>query len=149
MDIDRETGPGALWIHADEYGEPEHVTRFVLRCAEAFDLKGAWGFCWSLICSKPCIEAFGGGGLFLDLAMRETVASIDCADWLAHQLTDPGEFAEQRQQEATKENGPQPEWKGIDLPPPARRKGPALHARGVAAPLPRADGMRGGEVFSP
>jgi len=47
------------------------VTRFVLRCAEAFDL--------------------------------------DCADWLAHQLTDPGEFAEPRQQEATKENGPQPE----------------------------------------
>jgi hypothetical protein len=30
MDIDHETGPGALWIHADEYGEPEHVTRFVL-----------------------------------------------------------------------------------------------------------------------
>ena len=26
-------------------GEPEHVTRFVLRCAEAFDLKGVWGFC--------------------------------------------------------------------------------------------------------
>ena len=35
---------------ADEYGEPEHVTRFVLRCAEAFDLEGAWGFCWSLTC---------------------------------------------------------------------------------------------------
>ena len=34
MEIDHETGPGALWIHADEYGEPEHVTRFVLRCAE-------------------------------------------------------------------------------------------------------------------
>jgi hypothetical protein len=112
MDVDRETGPGALWIHADEYGEPEHVTRFVLRCAEAFDLEGAWGFCWSLTCSKPRIEGFGGGGLVLDLAMRETVATIDCADWLAHQLTDPGELAEQRQQEATKENGPQPEWKG-------------------------------------
>ena len=39
---------GALWIHADEYGDPEHVTRFVLRCAEAFDLEGVWGFCWSL-----------------------------------------------------------------------------------------------------
>jgi hypothetical protein len=29
MEIDHETGPGALWIHADEYGDPEHVTRFV------------------------------------------------------------------------------------------------------------------------
>src|SRR5271170_5078886 len=60
MDIDHETGPGALWIHADEYGEPEHVTRFLLRCAKAFDLEGAWGFCWSLTCSKPRIEASKG-----------------------------------------------------------------------------------------
>jgi hypothetical protein len=37
-----------------------------------------------------------GGGLVLDLAKRETVASIDCADWLAHQLTDPGELAGHR-----------------------------------------------------
>ena len=59
MGIDHETGPGALWIHADESGEPEHATRFVLRCAEAFDLEGAWGFCWSLTCSKPRIEGFG------------------------------------------------------------------------------------------
>jgi hypothetical protein len=41
MEVDHETGPGALWIHADEYGDPEHVTRFVLRCAEAFALEGA------------------------------------------------------------------------------------------------------------
>ena len=88
---------------------PEHVTRFVLRCAEAFDLKGAWGLCWSLTCSKPCIEVFGGGGLVLDLTKRETVASIDCADWLAHRMTEPGELAEHRQREATKENGPQSE----------------------------------------
>jgi hypothetical protein len=40
MEVDHETGPGALWIHADDNGEPEHVTRFVPRCAEAFDLKG-------------------------------------------------------------------------------------------------------------
>ena len=107
MEIDHETGPGALWIHADEYGEPEHVTRFVLRCAEAFDLEGAWGFCWSLTCSKPRIEAFGGGGFVLDLTKRETVASIDCADWLAHHMAGPVELAEHRQQEATRENGPQ------------------------------------------
>jgi hypothetical protein len=109
MEIDHETGPGALWIHADEYGETEHVTRFVLRCAEAFDLEGAWGFCWSLTCSKPCIEAFGGGGLVLDLTKRETVASIDCAHWLAQHMTEPGELAEHRQQEATRANVPQSE----------------------------------------
>jgi hypothetical protein len=102
VDIDHQTGPGALWIHADEYGEPEHVTRFGLRCAEAFDLEGAW----SLTCSKPSIEGFGGGGFVLDLRKRETVASIDCADWLAHHVAGPVELAEYRQQEATRENGP-------------------------------------------
>jgi hypothetical protein len=30
VDVDHETGPGALWIHAGEYGEPEDVTRYVL-----------------------------------------------------------------------------------------------------------------------
>jgi len=109
MEIDHETGPGALWIHADEYGEPEHVTRFVLRCAETFDLEGAWGFCWSLTCSKPCIEAFSGGGLVLDLTKRETVACIDCADWLAHRMTEPSEFGEHRQRETTRANVPKSE----------------------------------------
>lgn len=39
MEVDHEHGPGALWISSDEQGEPEHVMRFVLRCAEAFDLR--------------------------------------------------------------------------------------------------------------
>lgn len=109
METDHESGPGALWIHADEYGDPEHVTRFVLRCADAFDLKGTWGFCWSLSCSKARIEAFGGGGLILDLTKRETVANIDCADWLTQHVTDPTDLAGHRQREVMTENGPQSE----------------------------------------
>ena len=65
------------------------MTRYVLRCAEAFDLKGTWGFCWSLSCSKARIEAFSGGGLVVNLTARETVASIDCADWLAQPRLPP------------------------------------------------------------
>jgi hypothetical protein len=44
MEIDHQHGPGALWISSDGYGEPEHVIAFVLRCADAFDLRGRWGF---------------------------------------------------------------------------------------------------------
>lgn len=29
----REGGPGVLWIRSDEWGEPEHVIAFALRCA--------------------------------------------------------------------------------------------------------------------
>jgi len=36
MEVDHEHGPGALWLHSDEYGEPEHVVQFVLRCTEGF-----------------------------------------------------------------------------------------------------------------
>jgi len=52
---------------------------------------------------------FGGGGLVLDLTKREAVASIDCTDWLAHRMAEAGELAEHRQEEATRENGPQSE----------------------------------------
>ena len=73
-----------------------------IRFAERFNTSGA-----SPCCSKPCIDAFGGSGFVLDLRKRETVASIDCADWLAHHMAGPVELAEHRQQEATRENGPQ------------------------------------------
>ena len=37
-----------LWIHDDESGDVEQVIGFVLRLAEAFDLKGLWGFTYAL-----------------------------------------------------------------------------------------------------
>jgi hypothetical protein len=82
LEIDHPTVTG-LWIHSDDYGEPAHVVEFVLRCAEAFRLKGRWGFSWALTCSKPQLDAFGGGAKLLDLASRKTIASIDCHYWLA------------------------------------------------------------------
>ena len=37
-----------LWIHDDLSGDVEQVIGFVLRLAEAFDLKGVWGFAYAL-----------------------------------------------------------------------------------------------------
>jgi hypothetical protein len=50
--------------------------------------------------------------LVLDLVSRETVASIDCADWRADYTTDSGERAGHRQRQATTKNGPQSNRKG-------------------------------------
>ena len=61
FEVDLEHGPGALWIHSDENGEPEHVIKFVLKCAERMNLSGVWGFTWGLSCSRPRLDAFGGG----------------------------------------------------------------------------------------
>ena len=89
MDVDLDTGPGALWLHGDAYGDPEHVIRFVLGCAEAFDLSGVWGFCWALSCSRPRCGSFGGGAQMLDLGQRTQLGWIDCAHWLAEQSAAP------------------------------------------------------------
>jgi len=84
--IEAASGPGVLWISSDEYGEPEHVITFVNACAEAFDMQGAWGFTWSLSCSKPRLDAHGGGAQVIDLGKRESLAWVDCAHWVADQL---------------------------------------------------------------
>ena len=82
MEIDHAHGPGALWISSDGYGEPEHVIRFALACAAAFDLTGRWGFAWALTCSKPRLDGFGGGAQMLDLGARSSIDWIDCNHWL-------------------------------------------------------------------
>lgn len=86
MEIEHESGPGALWIHSDEYGSPEHVIRFVLRCAADLKLGGLWGFTWSHSCSKPRIDAFGGGAHVLDLGTGATVSDIDCSNFVYEHL---------------------------------------------------------------
>ena len=54
----------------------------MLRCAEAFDLRGRWGFSWALTCSRPRLDGFGGGAQLLDLGARKSLAWIDCEHWI-------------------------------------------------------------------
>ena len=70
-----------LAIHS-WFDEPEHVIAFVLGCAEAFDLRGRWGFRWALTCSRPRLDGFGGGAQLLDLGARRSLAWIDCEHWV-------------------------------------------------------------------
>jgi hypothetical protein len=66
-------GRSELWIHDDCSGDPERVIAFVLLCAEQFDLKGLWGFEYANTCSKPRLDAFGGGAHVIDLGARKKV----------------------------------------------------------------------------
>lgn len=56
---------------------------FVLRLAEAFDLKGLWGFTYALTCSRPRIDAFGGGAHVIDLGARKSIGWTSTQEWLA------------------------------------------------------------------
>ena len=76
----------AIWIHDDDHGDVEAVISFVLRLAEEIDLAGLWGFQYALTCSRPRLDAFGGGAHVLDLATGETVDWIDTDGWLSSVL---------------------------------------------------------------
>ena len=75
-----------LWIHDDERGDVEAVIRFVLRLAIELDLTGLWGFQFGLTCSRPRLDAFGGGAHVIDLGARKSVGWISNQEWLAAAL---------------------------------------------------------------
>lgn len=72
--------------HADEQGDVEAVIRFVLRLAEDLDLTGLWGFQYALTCSRPRLDAFGGGAHIIDLGARKSIGWTSTQEWLAAAL---------------------------------------------------------------
>ena len=81
-------GPGSsvLWFHDDGQGDVEGLIRFVLRLAEALDLTGLWGLDYANTCSRPRLEAFGGGAHVIDLGARKSVGWISTNEWLTAAL---------------------------------------------------------------
>lgn len=84
-----QDGPGCsvLWFHDnDGQGDVEGLIRFVLRLAEDLDLTGLWGFDYANTCSRPRLEAFGGGAHVIDLGARKSVGWISTHEWLTAAL---------------------------------------------------------------
>ena len=84
VDLSLQDGPksGVLWIHDDESGDVEAVTAFILRLAEELDLSGLWGFEHSNTCSRPRLDAFGGGAHVIDLGNRKSIGWTSTHEWL-------------------------------------------------------------------
>ena len=83
LSIVPEFGGTQLWIRDGGAGDPEHVIRFVKRCAAAFGLTGLWGLQYANTCSRPRVDGFGGGAHVLDLSTGETVDWIYTDGWLS------------------------------------------------------------------
>lgn len=81
-----EEGSSKLWIHDGYGGDLEKVIAFVLLCAAQFDLHGLWGFEYANSCSKPRLDAFGGGAHVLDLGTRKTLGWTSTNEWLVRAL---------------------------------------------------------------
>ena len=85
----QQDGPGSsiLWFHDDDgQGDVEAVIRFVLRLAAEIDLTGLWGFQYALTCSRPRLDAFGGGAHLIDLGDRKSIGWTSSQEWLAAAL---------------------------------------------------------------
>ena len=54
----------------------------MLLCAEAFDLKGLWGFEYANTCSRPRLDAYGGGAHAIDLGARKSIGWVCSYEWL-------------------------------------------------------------------
>ena len=82
--------PALLWIYDDNAsGDTDHVLAFVSKLGPMLGITGLWGFEWSHTCSKPRLDAFGGGALVIDLASGETLGTISSNEWLTRTLADP------------------------------------------------------------
>ncbi len=83
-----QDGPGSsvLWFHDDGRGDVEAVIGFVLRLAAEIDLNGHWGFDYAHTCSRPRLEAFGGGAHVIDLSGRKSIGWISTHEWLTAAL---------------------------------------------------------------
>lgn len=88
LSIQPDDGGTTLWIRDEETGDPEHVIAFVLQCAETLQLKGRWGFEWANTCSKPRLNAFGGGAQIIDLEARCSTLWVSTNEWLARNVPD-------------------------------------------------------------
>jgi hypothetical protein len=88
FDLSVQDGPdnSILWIRDDEHGDIEQVIGFVLRLAAEIDLTGLWGFDYAHTCSRPRLEAFGGGAHVIDLGARKSIGWISTHEWLTAAL---------------------------------------------------------------
>ena len=86
LSIQPEHGGSQLWMRDDVTGDPERLIQFVKLCATQFSLKGRWGFQYANTCSRPRLNAFGGGAHVLDLGTGENLGWIDTDGWLATAL---------------------------------------------------------------
>ena len=95
FDLVRQDAPedSTLWIHDDEHGDVEAVIRFVLRLAEDLDLTGLWGFQYALTCSRPRLDAFGGGAHIIDLGARKSIGWTSTQECLAAALNGEDVYA--------------------------------------------------------
>jgi len=72
----------SLWLHSQD-GGVDAVCAFIQHLLQKFDPDGYATLEWSNDCSKPRVDAFGGGAAFIT---AEKIKSINTGHWLHTQV---------------------------------------------------------------
>ncbi|MGA2542505.1 MAG: hypothetical protein ABSG78_13205 [Verrucomicrobiota bacterium] len=80
-DAESADGKWGLWLHS-EYGGIDAVCAFIQHLLQKFDPKGRVALEWSNDCSKPRLDAFGGGAAFITATEIKT---MNTSAWLRQQ----------------------------------------------------------------
>jgi len=72
-----------IWIHSDGESNLEQVIDLCSGLLNHFDSNKKIGFEWSLDCSKPRTDAYGGGAVCIS---KDKVVSMNTGSWLNTEL---------------------------------------------------------------
>lgn len=80
--LDGDKSSAELWLR-DAYGAADimAVIEFVARLAREVGSTGYWGFQYSLSCSKPRLNEFGGGAIIINLETGDIESATSTEDW--------------------------------------------------------------------
>ncbi len=73
----------SLWLSSED-GGIDAVCAFIQHLLKMFDPQGRVAFEWSNDCSKPRVDAYGGGAA---LVTAEEIKTMNTAEWLDQQAT--------------------------------------------------------------
>lgn len=71
-----------FWIHTEESGSPTQVAIFLSEFLKKFRPKDAMGFQYADTCSRPLLDSYGGGAMFVT---ADGFESMHSSDWLCKQ----------------------------------------------------------------
>lgn len=74
MEADTVDNKPALWLHSD-YGGIEAVCGFLQHLLRKFDPEGRITFEWSHDCTKPRVDAYGGGAAIITARRIKTMST--------------------------------------------------------------------------
>ena len=81
-DADNSATKHGLWLHSMN-GGVDAVCAFIQHLLQKFDPKSPVTFEWSHDCSKPRVDAYGGGAAFIT---AQAIKTMSTAAWLNEQI---------------------------------------------------------------